>query len=39
MVRAGIVMNLVGVVVITALIYLLGLAVFGIDLSAVPDWV
>ncbi len=38
MIRAGIFMNLIGVVLITALMYLLGLAVFGIDLSSLPDW-
>lgn len=38
MVRAGIILNLVGVVLITSFIYLLGLAVFNIDLGVMPDW-
>jgi sodium-dependent dicarboxylate transporter 2/3/5 len=36
--RAGIYMNLIGVVIITGLLYLLGLAVFNIDPAIVPDW-
>ncbi len=38
MVKAGIIMNLVGVILITALIYLLGTAVFNIDPGQFPDW-
>ena len=38
MVKAGIVMNLIGVVLITALIYLVGTAVFNIDPGSFPDW-
>jgi sodium-dependent dicarboxylate transporter 2/3/5 len=38
MMRAGIVMNLIGVVLITAAIYLLGTAVLQIDPSLMPDW-
>jgi len=38
MMRVGIIMNLIGVVLITAFIYLIGLAVFNIDLSLMPDW-
>ncbi len=38
MVRVGIFMNLIGIVLITAAMYLLGLHVFGIDLSTMPDW-
>jgi sodium-dependent dicarboxylate transporter 2/3/5 len=38
MVKAGIVMNLIGVVLITALIYLVGTAVFNIDPGTFPDW-
>jgi len=38
MVRVGIIMNLIGIVLITATIYLLGVHVFGIDLSAMPAW-
>jgi sodium-dependent dicarboxylate transporter 2/3/5 len=38
MMRAGIVMNLAGVVLITTLIYILGLAVFNIDPGRMPDW-
>jgi sodium-dependent dicarboxylate transporter 2/3/5 len=39
MVKAGIIMNLVGVVLITLLIFLIGLSVFAIDLSTLPGWV
>ncbi len=38
MIRIGIVMNLIGIVLITAFIYLLGIAVFNIDLAQMPDW-
>jgi sodium-dependent dicarboxylate transporter 2/3/5 len=38
MVRVGIFMNLIGIILITATIYLLGVKVFGIDLSAMPAW-
>jgi len=38
MVRIGIFLNLIGIVLITTAIYLLGLHVFGIDLSVMPDW-
>ncbi|MEZ5357513.1 MAG: SLC13 family permease [Candidatus Zixiibacteriota bacterium] len=38
MMKTGIIMNIIGVFLITALIYLLGLHVFGIDLSSVPAW-
>jgi sodium-dependent dicarboxylate transporter 2/3/5 len=36
--RSGIVMNLLGVLVITAAIFLLGLTVFGIDPGVLPVW-
>jgi sodium-dependent dicarboxylate transporter 2/3/5 len=38
MVRAGIFLNFIGIITITALIYLLGLSVFDIDLSQIPAW-
>jgi sodium-dependent dicarboxylate transporter 2/3/5 len=38
MARVGLVINLVGVVVITVLFITLGVAVFGIDLAVFPDW-
>ena len=38
MIRIGIIMNLIGIVLITAAIYLLGLTVFDIDLGQMPDW-
>lgn len=38
MMRAGIIMNLLGVVFITALMYLLGLQVFDIDPGSLPAW-
>jgi sodium-dependent dicarboxylate transporter 2/3/5 len=38
MVRVGIIMNMIGIILITATIYLLGVHVFGIDLSAMPAW-
>jgi sodium-dependent dicarboxylate transporter 2/3/5 len=38
MIRVGIIMNLIGVVLITALIYLVGVHVFNIDLSQMPTW-
>jgi sodium-dependent dicarboxylate transporter 2/3/5 len=38
MVRTGIWLNLIGIVLITAAIYLLGITVLGIDLAAMPDW-
>lgn len=38
MMRAGIIMNLIGVVLITATIYIVGTAIFHIDPSLMPDW-
>lgn len=38
MMRAGIFMNLIGVVLITGLLYLVGLAAFNIDPAILPDW-
>ncbi|MCK4858490.1 MAG: SLC13/DASS family transporter [candidate division Zixibacteria bacterium] len=38
MMRVGIIMNLIGVVLITAFIYLLGTAVFSIDPGQMPNW-
>jgi sodium-dependent dicarboxylate transporter 2/3/5 len=39
MVRAGIILNLVGILLITVVFLLLGPAVFGIDPTApLPDW-
>jgi sodium-dependent dicarboxylate transporter 2/3/5 len=38
MAMVGIVINLVGIVVITAMFYLLGMAVFGIEPGVVPAW-
>ena len=38
MARAGIVLNLVGVVVIATVVYTMGLAVFDVDPSVVPEW-
>jgi sodium-dependent dicarboxylate transporter 2/3/5 len=38
MIRAGIIMNLVGVVLITTFMYLIGLAIFGITPGAMPAW-
>ena len=38
MARAGIFLNLIGVLVIASIIYTLGLVVFDIDPAVVPDW-
>jgi len=38
MVKVGIVMNLIGIVLITAMVFLLGTTVFDIDLSHIPQW-
>ena len=38
MARTGIVLNLVGVLVIATIVFTVGLAVFDIDPSVVPDW-
>jgi sodium-dependent dicarboxylate transporter 2/3/5 len=38
MATVGIVVNLIGIVVITALFLLLGMAVFGIEPGVVPEW-
>ncbi len=38
MIKAGTVMNVVGVVLITGLMFLLGLTVFAIDPSTPPVW-
>lgn len=38
MIRVGLLMNLAGIILITTAIYLLGIHVFGIDLSTMPAW-
>lgn len=38
MIRAGIILNLIGIVLITAAIYLLGISALGIDLNVMPGW-
>lgn len=38
MMRVGIYLNLIGVVLITALMYLIGVAVFNIDPGVLPHW-
>jgi sodium-dependent dicarboxylate transporter 2/3/5 len=38
MVRVGIIFNILGIILITAAIYLLGPLILGIDLAAVPEW-
>jgi sodium-dependent dicarboxylate transporter 2/3/5 len=38
MIRAGIFLNLIGIITITAFVYLLGLSVFDIDLNQMPTW-
>jgi sodium-dependent dicarboxylate transporter 2/3/5 len=38
MAKVGLVLNLIGVVVITVVFYFLGVTVFGIEPGALPDW-
>ena len=38
MARAGIIMNLVGVILITIIVFLLVFPIFGIDPTAMPEW-
>jgi sodium-dependent dicarboxylate transporter 2/3/5 len=38
MARVGVVLNMIGAVLITLCIYLLGRAVLGVDVSAFPEW-
>jgi len=38
LVRTGIWLNLIGILLVTAAIYLLGITVLGIDLGAMPEW-
>jgi solute carrier family 13 (sodium-dependent dicarboxylate transporter), member 2/3/5 len=38
MARVGVVLNFLGVIIITLAVFLLGRAVFGIDLSKIPAW-
>lgn len=38
MIRAGLIMNFVGVVLVTAAVYLVGLVVFGISPDSFPAW-
>ena len=38
MAKVGLVLNLIGVVVITVVFYVLGVTVFGIEPGALPDW-
>ncbi|MFQ5822999.1 MAG: SLC13 family permease [bacterium] len=39
MAKAGVVLNLIGAVLITALVYLLAIPVFDITMKALPNWV
>lgn len=38
MVRAGILLNLIGIVLVSAAIYLLGIAALGIEIGVMPSW-
>ncbi len=38
MARAGLLLNLIGVLVIASVVYTVGLAVLDVDLSSLPDW-
>jgi hypothetical protein len=38
MARVGLVINLVGVIVISMIFFLVGMHVFGIDPGHLPDW-
>jgi len=38
MARVGVFINIIGVIVITALFYIIGTAVFSIDLGVFPEW-
>jgi sodium-dependent dicarboxylate transporter 2/3/5 len=38
MARVGVILNLIGVIVITLAVFFIGRAVFGIDLSKIPAW-
>ena len=39
MARAGLVLNLAGAIVITAMVYLLGGLAFGCDMTVIPEWI
>ncbi|MCK4762783.1 MAG: SLC13/DASS family transporter [Candidatus Aminicenantes bacterium] len=38
MARVGFILNLIGVILVTTAVFLIGRGVFGIDLTAAPDW-
>jgi hypothetical protein len=38
MARVGVILNFIGVIIITLAVFLIGRAVFGIDLSQIPSW-
>jgi len=38
MIRTGIILNLVGVVLVTIAVYYFAVVIFGIDISVMPDW-
>jgi sodium-dependent dicarboxylate transporter 2/3/5 len=38
MVRVGLILDIIGIIIVTLAIFLLGKAVFGIDLSQMPAW-
>ena len=38
MARVGVILNFIGVIIITLAVFLIGRAVFGIDLSEMPSW-
>jgi len=39
MMRAGVLLNLVGIVLVTLLAYFVIVPVFGIDIGGIPEWV
>jgi sodium-dependent dicarboxylate transporter 2/3/5 len=38
MIRGGIVLNLIGVILITVCVFAIGTAAFGIELGVLPEW-
>jgi sodium-dependent dicarboxylate transporter 2/3/5 len=38
MIKFGIILNLIGIILITSYMFLVGVIVFNIDLSSFPEW-
>jgi len=38
MARTGLIINFIGIIIVTLMFYFLGTLVFGVDINTFPDW-